>query len=55
MPDLTIAIPTLTERQIEAHTRFREVKKALLVRPRRWGSTTLALTVAFFVSKDYLV
>jgi hypothetical protein len=46
MPNLTIALPVLTERQIEAHTRFREVKKALLVRPRRWGATTLAMTVA---------
>lgn len=46
MPDLTIQLPILTERQIEAHTRFREVKKALLVRPRRWGATTLAQTIA---------
>jgi hypothetical protein len=46
MPNITIQLPILTERQIEAHTRFREVRKALLVRPRRWGATTLAMTVA---------
>jgi hypothetical protein len=46
MSDLTIQLPLLNERQIEAHARFREVRKALLVRPRRWGATTLAMTVA---------
>lgn len=46
MPDLTISLPTLTERQIEAHRRFREVKAALLERPRRWGKTTLAQTIS---------
>lgn len=46
MPDLTISLPTLAERQIEAHTRFLDVKKALLVRHRRWGATTLAQTIA---------
>lgn len=46
MPDLTISLPTLTERQIDAHRRFREVKTALLERPRRWGKTTLAQTIS---------